>query len=443
MARRSWFLAAALMLSAGCGLHLGARSPSPAPGAQASAVGLIAEGSAFAQSGMRDAVVRAVESGSGRRVVLIDPKAPEIDARRTSLATALTKADKSVAKYDWREPHCASDAVVLLALHHHVDAIYRVTLEHASTMRPPTPAEAQELSRRAKPVRAVLGGVGLARRDTVAEETVSGSVVLTSFGSAVESRRTRVARTLTRLEPTPFGARLDVGAAVADALRALPAVPTPAWDRVARRLTTTGCPVLALAVHDAHLQSAAKHKDVKTAALKEMRRNVGKRTAKQLAEAASARFRAALEQGNVEEASQILARYAADPACSPDTVKKLTQALETARTASAALAPIEPVEPEPSAAEDNEKSCRSLCSLHMVEICNNDRALWSSNRSTWEATACGRKRDEAFLQDCYRQQWLNGAFESACVVPCEGSPEGRNRLISILQDAGCSRPRTF
>ena len=52
-------------------------------------------------------------------------------------------------------------------------------------------------------------------------------------------------------------------------------------------------------------------------------------------------------------------------------------------------------------------------------------------------------KDEAFLRDCYRQQWLNGAFESACLVPCEGSPEGRNRLLSILQDAGCTRTRPF
>jgi hypothetical protein len=442
MARRSWFLAAALLLSVGCGLHLGARTPAPAPGAHAGAVGLVTEGSAFTQPGIRDAVVRAVESTSGRRVVLIDAHAPEIDARRMNLAATLAKTDKSLARYDWREPHCAGDATVLLALHHDVDAVYRVALEHGSTMRPPTPAEAEELGRRAKPVRAVLGGVGLAKRDTVAEETVSGSVVLTSFKGAVESRRARVRRTLTRLEPTPFGARLDVGAAVADALRALPAVPAPAWDRVARRLTTTGCPVLALAVYDARLHGAGGHKDVKTAALKEMRRNVGKRTAKQLAESASTRFRTALEQGNLDEASQILARYAADPASSADTVKKLTQALDAARSPSAATAP--PEQAEAPAAEDNDKfSCRSLCSLHMVEICNNDRALWSSNRSTWEATACGRKRDEAFLQDCYRQQWLNGAYESACVVPCEGSPEGRNRLISILQDAGCSRPRTF
>jgi hypothetical protein len=193
--------------------------------------------------------------------------------------------------------------------------------------------------------------------------------------------------------------------------------------------------VLALTVYETRLQSAGSHKSVKTAALKEMRRNVGKRTAKQLAEGVSAKFRAALEQGNLDEAGQIVARYAADPASSADTVKKLTQALDAARAASA------PGEAEP--AGDDKLSCRALCGMHMVEICNNDRALWSSHRSTWEETACGRKRDEAFLQDCYRQQWLNGAFESACLVPCEGSPEGRNRLLSILQDAGCTRPRPF
>ena len=75
--------------------------------------------------------------------------------------------------------------------------------------------------------------------------------------------------------------------------------------------------------------------------------------------------------------------------------------------------------------------------MHMVELCNNDRALWIENRTRWEATPCGTRRTEAFLEECYRQQWQSGTFEDACVTPCETTPEGRDRLQSILRQAGC------
>jgi len=48
-------------------------------------------------------------------------------------------------------------------------------------------------------------------------------------------------------------------------------------------------------------------------------------------------------------------------------------------------------------------------------------------------------REEAFLKECYRQQWLSGAFHGACVVPCESQAEGRDRLLNLLQGAGCLR----
>jgi hypothetical protein len=73
----------------------------------------------------------------------------------------------------------------------------------------------------------------------------------------------------------------------------------------------------------------------------------------------------------------------------------------------------------------------------MVELCNNDRALWIENRARWEATPCGTRRTDAFLEKCYRQQWQSGTFEEACVTPCEATPEGRDRLQSILRQAGC------
>jgi hypothetical protein len=46
-------------------------------------------------------------------------------------------------------------------------------------------------------------------------------------------------------------------------------------------------------------------------------------------------------------------------------------------------------------------------------------------------------REEDFLQDCYRRQWLNGTFEDSCKKPCENSSEGRDKLLGILRRAGC------
>ncbi len=82
-------------------------------------------------------------------------------------------------------------------------------------------------------------------------------------------------------------------------------------------------------------------------------------------------------------------------------------------------------------------TCSALCTMHMIELCNNDLALWIEHRVRWEATACGRRRAEPFLTDCYDRQWTSGTFEEACVTPCETTPEGRTMLESILRRAGC------
>jgi len=77
--------------------------------------------------------------------------------------------------------------------------------------------------------------------------------------------------------------------------------------------------------------------------------------------------------------------------------------------------------------------------MHMIELCNRDKILWDSHGRRWEPTACGTMREEAFLKECYRQQWLSGAFHDACLVPCEREEEGRDRLLNLLQGAGCLR----
>jgi hypothetical protein len=75
----------------------------------------------------------------------------------------------------------------------------------------------------------------------------------------------------------------------------------------------------------------------------------------------------------------------------------------------------------------------------MVELCNNDRALWAQNGTAWESTRCGLRRAESFLESCYRMHWLDGTYEHACLQPCEGTGEGRDRLLLLLQRAGCLR----
>jgi hypothetical protein len=85
-----------------------------------------------------------------------------------------------------------------------------------------------------------------------------------------------------------------------------------------------------------------------------------------------------------------------------------------------------------------EVTCAALCSLQMVQLCNNDRALWSRHGSRWESTRCGTRRDEAFLADCYRMQWLSGTYDRACMRPCEDTADGRSRLAAVLRRSGCS-----
>jgi hypothetical protein len=166
---------------------------------------------------------------------------------------------------------------------------------------------------------------------------------------------------------------------VAAGIRSLDAPAYPLWDGLARRLLARGCPLGALAVYDARLRDRPGSRDVLRAAL-------------------------------------------ADAAPPP-----------------AAVAATEPPADAPAPEPTERVSCKTLCELHMVELCNNDRELWSRHRASWEATPCGRMRMEPFLRECYQRQWITGTFHDACIVPCERDGGGRARLLHLLQGEGCAR----
>jgi hypothetical protein len=182
-----------------------------------------------------------------------------------------------------------------------------------------------------------------------------------------------------RLDPTS-----DLRAGFARDIAALSPPPYPLWDTLARRVLREGCALAALAIYDGRLRYRDGSRDVLAAAL-------GR------------------------------------------------------RPATATGAPVAVVEPADAAGDDaagaepEAHSCRALCELHMVELCNNDRGLWSRHSQPWRASPCGRMRPEQFLRTCYQQQWLTGTLENACVAPCEATSGGRTRLLQLLRSEGCVR----
>jgi len=293
---------------------------------------------------------------------------------------------------------------VLTAITRQVDAVYRVSLDYVERSRPATATETAELGPLARGFRVV----GLAAPGTVREATTQGSVDALLFTGRRGSRPIPVSRTVTQVEPSALTPRPDVAALASAALQDLPPFRAPEWDTVARRLTASGCPFVALALADAGLTSTAGARVVRTAALATIREAVKRRPRRADDDAAHG-----LTRG---EASEVPETSAPDAA---------------ARTGSSAT---------PAQASEQQYSCSELCGMHMIELCNRDKSLWDSHGRRWEPTACGTMREEAFLKECYRQQWLSGAFHDACVVPCEGQSEGRDHLLNLLQGTGCLRP---
>jgi hypothetical protein len=366
----------------GWGVHVPAGASPPDVGARP--VALIAAGSVFTPA-VRERVAGTLARATGRQVLVLDDAVTVRDPEVQQLAARLLKANPGFGTYDWREPRCTADRAVLSALVRRADAVYRISLDHAERWRGATPDEVAQRGQTG----AFLRAVGLSRAGTAREISVAGSASVSFFTARDAARRVALARSVTQVEPTPLTARPDAAGLAADAVRDLPAFRAPEWDALARRLTSARCPFLALALADAGLVSSPSRRAVRSAALAAMRAPAGKRAARTRAE---------------------------EP-----------------RASAAETAPAESASPY---------SCDALCGMHMVELCNQDRLLWDSHRRQWEPTPCGTMRQETFLKDCYRQQWLSGAFHNACVVPCEQGGEGRDRLFNLLHEAGCLRLRS-
>jgi hypothetical protein len=365
---------------AACGLHLPGRSPMWLS-STSSAVALVVEGSAFRRPGTREEVVIAVERATGRRAVIVPGFSTAMDRTRERLASRLAKERPRVAGYDWKEHRCAADAVTLSALDAGFAGGYRVKLDYATRMR--------------KASRGPSDKAG-ARRRNVLEARLTGTVALSAFTETSPARPITVSRTATartgRASPG-----IDIQALVIEAVQKLPSLREPDWDGFARRLLKSGCPLLAVAVAETRLHTKATRAGIRIEALTLMERSgpervVGERPADQ-------------RPGRVQ-APRVAAREPESPS------KTKSRAADI-------------------------YSCSDLCGLHMVELCNNDKLLWSYYRGKWEPTPCGTKREDPFLTECYEQQWASGTFRDSCVTPCESDPEGRERLRDMLEGAGC------
>jgi hypothetical protein len=263
-----------------------------------------------------------------------------------------------------------------------VDAYYHLRLDRTDTTRPATAAERAGVSGARRASATVLGGIGLAAAGSVREARLAGELTLTTFGQTARSVRVPLRASAQQVDAIGNVA-LDPVPVVAAAVAKLPPPPGAHWAATARRQLAAGCRLTALAVYDARLRARDDSRDVLGLAL---------------------------------------GRTAPRPP-----------------RPQAAVAPSVPAPPVAPPQPDPRTTCHALCELHMVELCNNDRDLWSRHQLLWKSTPCGQRRSESFLRDCYQRQWLSGTFDEACRVPCEGEPDGRARLLHLLQGSGCAR----
>jgi hypothetical protein len=379
-------------------------------------VALLMEGSAF-DPAARARTARELESELGRPVRVVDTLPVPSDDETKSLALRVV-GERSL-RYDWREPQCVWDRTLLASIIRDVDAIYRAVIEYSEHERPATDEEWEDLRKSRFALRRMI------ERPMVREEVVTGTVARSAL--VLKDAVSRASLHRRRVTLADDGERLDVAAAVAETVHGFGALPAPEWDAHAHRLLKQGCPFLALAIADTQLAEGARE-PVQTAAIAAMRASLDRRAARQRADEIADGIRAALRAGDTDRAAAMLADYEASAARKSETARELGTAIAAARG---------PGGPDAPADVASEVSCHSLCEMHMVEICNTDKVLWSAHRVRWEPTPCGTRREEAFLTQCYQEQWDTGTFDTSCVQPCEASDAGRSRLMAILQEAGC------
>jgi hypothetical protein len=386
-------LAAALLL-AGCPktpalLDRAASTPGP------SGVVLLLRGSAFKQAAARDEAVAVAHEVTGRPVRLLADEPP----MERALDSAVRRFDKHVARAaraDAGDVACRKKGrAVATVVAEHADVLLRVQLDAATVSHRASADERKELAPQGG-LPGMLSSVGLDRGDTVYVTKLDGTVERTTFPGSTTTAKQRVrwaGRRLGKSKETPPPTVRD---AIAQALAKMPPPSAARWEVVARGLVAGGCPVLGAAVADTFLADGA----------------------------AKRRIRAA-------------ATGALGSAGKPDE-QAPPAATDAPPTEMASGGPEPAPDPAPTTTEPA-YTCTTLCTLQMIELCNNDRTLWSQHGSHWETTRCGLRRNEAFLEDCYRMQWLSGTYEASCIRPCEQSAEGRTRLVAMLRRSGCLR----
>jgi hypothetical protein len=380
-----WFAAVAAVLAASaCMRGIAPEAPVRPSAPERLPVLLVVEGTAV------DAAVTAEVAGTlsahiGRPVVVAREPALDEGAERQRLAGTYGR----LPPRGWADPRCAIGRAAAHALRYDADAYYRLHLDRTDHVCAATSEEHAAVPTLRRAMAATLRGIGLAPASGVHTVEVAGDLSFATFGPVAETRSVPLRASARAVDPLGR-VRVDVRGAIADAIGRVTPPPFPHWSATARRQLATGCRLTALAIYDARLRLRADSRDVADRAL------------------GRARKRAVRPQGPTE----------------PPAVAA-------------------PAEPPAAASIDARYTCRTLCELHMVELCNNDRDLWSRHQHPWESTPCGQRRTEAFLLDCYQRQWLSGTFEEACMAPCERAADGRARLLRMLQSGGCTRVSTL
>ncbi|HWP66223.1 MAG TPA: hypothetical protein VNO26_09945 [Candidatus Limnocylindria bacterium] len=369
-----------LLLAAGsCATGPSSVLPERSPGARLPVL-LVADGTALDARTVDD-VATALSAAIGRPVVVAREPALDEAAERARLAERYGK----LPQRGWEEERCALGRAAAHALRYDADAYYRLHLDRRDSTRDATAEERAAVSGARRAAAAALRGLKIGADKPVQTAELSGELSLLSFGLSPATKTVPVRASVQAVDALGR-LRVDTAGEVARAAERLPRPAFPHWGQLARRQLAAGCRLTALAVYDGRLRGRPDSRGI---------------------------------------ADQALGRQPKRK--SPPPVVAAT--------------PPSPAEPSDLPAPG--PSCRVLCEIHMVELCNNDRDLWARHQALWQSTPCGQRRSEPFLRDCYQRQWLTGTFDEACMAPCEQAADGRARLLHMLQGSGCTRLGTL